>query len=343
MKYFDDLDSAISLLSGWSKMWAGGVLRTSHITPHLMQLRRSMQLLRSRFAFEVNDPLVIDLSLSGFPNSYMFAKLAVDEERCKEVSLMSTMELKQIFLDSLMSSGEVNTSLLNAVSEALYRDALARGGDIFDVRFVQGEIALHKAETKNLYHVHWLVYDAATNVPAVFGMVFQYEGKDVRDIGPALWAVLKFESRSDISVARIAGVIDTDVHAVRPKYLSRAKLGPMYVPDFTTREGIWPAIASTYGDTSGVLVEIIVDHTYAEEMKKPSSLAATLGLSSRPRQVFAIERTQKLCYERGASAVEQMALVPHDLFQKLDGVDAHYRDVVQNTKIYPYNKKGELL
>ena len=343
LQYFTSLESAISLLTQWSSEWSGGALFVPHAGPYLERMRKVAHLLRSRFAFEINDPLVVDLLLSGFPNSYMLERLKVDERRCKTAEGMSPAELKRVFLDTLFKTGDTNTEILNAVSESLYRETLKQHQGEFDISFLMGGVSTHDVGGQKTYRINWTVYDPIVNVPSTFGLVFEYSGDDVQEAATQLALVVRSESKANVSIARIAQTIDTDVPMVRPKYLTRATLGPLHIPDFTAKEGEWDTVAAMYGLDDHLLIEIIVDHVYATGATKPSALAKVLGRTQYERQSFVVNAHDELCFDRGASAVERIALIPHALYQQLDANDELIQKLIRTTKIFPYNNKGELL
>jgi len=343
LQYFTALESAIGLLSQWASEWSGGALFVPHAGPYLDRMRKVAHLLRSRFAFEINDPMVVDLLLSGFPNSFMLERLKVDERRCKTAEGMAPAELKRVFLDTLFKTGDTNTEILNAVSESLYRETLKQHQGEFDISFLMGGISTHDVGGQKTYRINWTVYDPIVNVPSTFGLVFEYTGEDVSDATTQLALVVRSESKAHVSIARIAQTIDSDVPSVRPKYLTRATLGPLHIPDFTAKEGEWDTIAAMYGLDDHLIIEIVVDHVYANSVVQPSALGKVLGRKQYDRQTFVVNTHDDICFDRGASAVERIALIPHALYQQLDAKDELIGKLVRSTKIIPYNNKGELL
>jgi hypothetical protein len=348
LQYFAKLDRALQTLSFWLSVWSGGALHAEQLVPYLGGLRASYRMLKSRFMFEVDDPLMVDFSESGFPHSYMLARLDVDRTEVGDAVLhqnnLNTEQLKRVFLDTLFKTGKPNPALLNAVAVAQYREHLG-SGNTFDPRFHCGEIVEHRgAQDSVLYRIQWASFDSQINVPAFYGMVFECQHERVQHVHADLVRILRHESRAGKSIALLAHHIDTGTEFIRPKFLSRAIVGPLYFPRLSSDDSSWSTLFSKGSDEGGYVAEVTVDHTHASEVRTPSRLAVSFGVSASQTQVFAINSQDPLCYERGASEVERIALVPHELAQRITaGESEATRTILEQYRLVPFGQKGELL
>jgi hypothetical protein len=342
MEYFASMGKILHMLVGWSEQWSGGALVTPHAAPYLSELHSCIELLRSRYAYEIHNPMVVDLSLSGFPHAFMFSQIKADEARAKQVRHMSSAELKKVFVDTLFAKDETNKTILNAVSEALYFERLQSTKPSLTPLFVISHPVPHATSVQKLERITWAMYDGLHNVPCIFGLVFERanssEKANIRDHIAHL--VMNMTPAQD-SLASIAEHLDDGV--LIPKYLSRMVVGPLTIPPFTTREGALAEGALALGCGDEVIIEVTVDHTYVSETITPSTLAVTLGASARRRHVYHIDIQSAECMERGSSKSERFAMVSHKLYQHLPQLAAEKKKNLAGTIVYPYNQKGVLL
>jgi hypothetical protein len=300
-------------------------------------------MLHSRFMFETNDSLMLDLSQSGYPHSYMLARIASDRAEALSEHFKGETRAaghyKQVFLDDLFKTGSVNRALLNKIACAEYAAVVAALDGAFDPRFMCGVPEVVEGG-EGRYRLQWGAFDPSHNLPILCNMVFDYIGVDLLRSLAGLKLVLKHESRAGISIAALAHGIDTGTADIRPVTLSRAILGPLYLPGFTREESPWLGPTDTTQIPDPV-IEITIDHTRAVGSRRPGALAVKFGVSPIEHQIYAICTTDSLCYERGADAVERIVILPHRMLQSMrsergnEGTDTHV--------CVPYIHEGELL
>lgn len=340
LRYFADLDHVLRLTTAWARGFSGGSLDGQWHANYLRGLGACFGMLRARYTFESNDSLMVDLSQSGFPHSYMLARIAADRveaiaEHMKGAGL-TVGEYKAVFLDDLFQSGTVNPALLNKIASAQYANVAAKMDGAFDPRFMCGE-PVPMNGTPRQYKLQWCVFDPVANLPVLCGMVFGYNGNDLTRALGGLKLVLRHETAANMSIVKLAEHIDTGVQDIRPLTLTRATVGPTYLPGFTDRSDISVELAGVEDD---VVIDIIVDQTRAVSTRETSSLAARLGVASMIRQVFATKTDDELCFERGADAVQRIVILPHRELQHMAHADR--TNYEPRYTFVPYTKQGEL-
>lgn len=341
-RYFAELGRALRMLASWSQDWSNGALIASQHQDYLRGLGACYDMLQSRFTFESSDSLMVDLSNSGYPHSYMLTRIATDRAQALSEHLkgdaLGVADLKQVFLDDLFDTGSVNLALLNRIACARYAEVAADMDGTFDPRFMCGSAQPDPAVPKR-YRLQWSAFDPTLNLPVLCGMIFEYQGIDLTRALAGLKLVLKYETKAGISIATLAHAIDTASADIRPMVMTRAILGPLHLPGLTDEQGTWEKLPGIRLG-SDVVIEITVDHTHAVSSRKPSKLAVSFGVSPSESQVFAIRVTDPLCYERGADAVERIIILPHRMLQSMGAEERKHR--ASDYVLVPYIKEGEL-
>lgn len=338
-RYFTVLDRAIGTLNAWTQYYSGGALHGAAAVHYLTGLQASFGVLRSRFTFDTNDSFMVDLSDSGYPHSYMLSRLRADRRDQPNGDALGVEKLKRVFLDDLFKTGSSNHALLNAIAHANYASVLAKMDGSFDPECMCGVPEPHDSAA-GLYRTWWAMYDGLMNIPTLFGMVFAYKGSEPERDFVSLARVLRYESQAGISVSILAHNIDTAVDRVTPLFVSRATLGPLYLPDFTLGDGPWQRLLTEHMLPNQFLAEVTIDHTHSVEARRPSALAVKFGVSPAERQVYAVNTSDKLSHERGAARVERILILPHRTLQAMRATNDERLGTVIPV---PYGKEGELL
>jgi hypothetical protein len=337
MRYFAQLDRALSTVIAWASEWSQGALCARDCTDYLRGLQACYGILRGRFAFDANDPLMVDVSHAGYPHNYMLARVAVDRKNIAVQAAgtrITTEQLKRVFLDHIFRTGEANPSILHAIACAQYADVFASMGGEFDPRFMcEGPIQ----ESATRYRVQWGSFDPRLNIPTLYGMVFSVTGEAGESLFAELLLVLRHESRVDRSIAMLAHYIDTAIEDVHPLFVTRVTLGPLFLPGFTMGDVVWQQLLEKHAAPDEFIMEIVADHTYSVDTQKPSARAVSFGVSPAETQVYAVEKADQLCFERGAHAVERIVVLPHRIVQILSE-----EETLNGYTLVPYGKEGLL-
>lgn len=340
LRYFADLDRALRLTTAWANGFSGGSLEGAWHANYLRGLAACFGMLRARYTFESDDSFMVDLSRSGFPHGYMLARIATDRSEALAAHLkgepLSVALYKQVFLDELFATGTVSRVLLNRIACARYASTIATVDGMFDPRFMCGEPEAVEGKPRQ-YTLQWSAFDPSSNLPLLCGMVFGYDGNDLTRSFAALRLVLKHETVAGVSVLNLAESIDAGVTDIRPLALTRATVGPIFLPGFTERTDISAELPGVQDD---VVIEVNIDRTHAVSSRQTSSLAARFGVSSAVRQVFAVRTDDTLCYERGAEAVQRIIILPHRELQHMSSSDRTKCD--PHCTFVPYTKEGDI-
>jgi hypothetical protein len=340
-RYFAEFERALRITASWARCWSGGALQGAGHSEYVRGLMACFTLLQSRFTFETNDSLMVDLKNSGYPHSYMLGRLAADRTQALADHLkgggLDSVSLKQVFLNDLFETGEVNSALLNRIACARYAEVVAGMDGAFDPRFMCNTPVADPSVPKR-YRLQWSAFDPTLNMPFLCGMVFEYTGLDLTRALPGLAHVLRHESKAGTAVSTLAHCIDTGTTDIRPLALSRAILGPVHLPGFADPLLGWPQLPGLRVGADP-LIEITVDHTIATSSKKPSKLAVTFGVSPAETMVYSINTADPICHERGAHEVERIIMLPHRLLQS---IAARERNGSSGYTLIPYSKEGDI-
>lgn len=348
-RYFYELNRMLSATANWSDSWQQYAFDTGHLRPYLERLTEMISCIHRRYRFEADDPLMIDRSASGFPSSYTMTRLGVDRKQGVGARL-SAAAARDLFVDQLFKTGTVSTVLQNEIAKAEYHEALVAMSVPFDSRFdlIAFERLDDHADTSK-YRIVWGTFNQTRNVPCVHSMVFTYDGDKVIEKQRSrefkeLSKVLAFESQSYASVGLMAQHIDEALPDVSLEVFSRVTLGPVHVPGITDQDDVWTPVLEKHGTDDDFVFEMIVDHLYVRETKRPGLLAGLGIVTARPQKVFAINRGDPVCNERGASEVEQFACLTHALARTIDGgTDVLPAEIRARTRLITYTKEGEML
>jgi hypothetical protein len=271
----------------------------------------------------------------------MLARIASDRaealtEHINSGGELSVAQYKLVFLDDLFKTGQVNPILLNRIACARYAEVVAKMDSTFDPRFMCGEPESIDVSAKR-YRIQCAAFDPTVNVPVLCGMVFDYEGVDLTKALTNLKLVLRHEVAANVSITRLAERIDMSAPDIRPVAFTRAEIGPLYLPGFTGKEEL-PQIPGV--DGNDILVSVTIDTTRAISSKKTSSLAVRFGVAPAIRQVYAVNVSDPICYDRGAEAVERILILPHRMMQHVSAASAKGSDF--GYTYVTYTQQGEI-
>lgn len=348
-RYFSELDRMLHAASGWASSWQNYAFSSGQAVSYIDVLRGLFDLLHQRYCFETNDPLMIDRTASGFPGAYTMSRVGVDREN-RSTSTLDAHALRDLFLDDLFRQGTCNDELRNEIARADYQDAITGRFRAFNARFMLSDFKILKRDGEQLQcQIVWGTFNQLKNVPCVHSMVFTYRGtQDIERINSKAFKelvdVLAFESQSYGSVGMMVQHIDDTLPDVSPEILSRVTIGPLHMPGITQQDDVWAPLLQQQGTDDDFLLEIVVDHVYAKATRQPHMLSG-LGIGlQHPKQVFAINRRDQLCDQRGASVVERFICLTHPLARAVHSDSYELPGgVLENTTLITYTKEGEKL
>ena len=189
----------------------------------------SIEAMRIKYMYDVEDNMKVDLTDSGFPNylefRYLFNDLSLRDNYIKKLTDISV--LQDEFLDSLLKQKKPvkKNKLFQAASIVYYTSVEQKY--IFN-RFVQGKIIDAPEGIKAQYMTSWSFYDVGHNRPFVCFMYFDYNGRDIQKDRDNIYDVLKNNADRGMSLDTMAYTIDRKLPNVMPKHLKRIDLGPLH-------------------------------------------------------------------------------------------------------------------
>lgn len=189
----------------------------------------SIEAMRVKYMYDVEDNMKVDLTDSGFPNylefRYLFNDLALRQNYLNK--LKSVESLQNEFLDQLMRRKQAvsKEKLFQAASIVYYTSVEQKY--IFN-RFVQGKIIESPDRSLGDYLTSWSFYDVSQNRPFVCFMYFNYDGNSIKDYKSEIYDILKNTADRNMDLDTMAYGIDRKLKLLKPKYLKRIDLGPLH-------------------------------------------------------------------------------------------------------------------
>lgn len=347
-RYFDELDRMTDAAIGWAAGWQNYAFALGQVTPYLELLKSVFGILRRRYYFESNDPMMVDRTESGFPTTYTMTRVKVDREARRSTEL-DARALRDLFLDHLFKHGVANDELRNEISRAEYRDALREHVASFDPTFTLLSFEqLERTGSAKKYRVVWGTYNDLKNLPCVHSLILTDQAGTMSGVNDEVFRelrnVLAFESRHYASVNRMALHIDDALPNLSPEVLSRVTIGPLHMPGISVHDDVWSPFLVRHSTEEDFLLEVVIDHLIAKETTRPHFLSG-LGIGQQhPRQVFAVNRNDPLCDSRGASEVERFMCLTHHLARVIhEGDHGLPAAALQDTILQTYNSEGDKL
>ncbi|MES2143180.1 MAG: hypothetical protein V4516_02215 [Pseudomonadota bacterium] len=186
--------------------------------------------------------LTIDRHESGFPVAQELMTMAVDASQAAKhlAGMASEAELKDRMVRQIVGDLTIPTALQFALAQRYYYEALTAGG-IFWARNDPDVQWIAQAGERRQYLVHWAIWDTQVNLPIVYLLDVEDDGKkplpNDDNRWPAVQAGLMAQSSLGLKLLTMATGFDRDFDGVMPKRLRRFVLGPMYSASFTLQSG----------------------------------------------------------------------------------------------------------
>lgn len=262
--------------------------------------------------------LTIDRHESGFPVAQELMLMAVDAQQAEKhlANMPSAEEMKDRMLRQIVGSLQLPVQLQFALSQRHYFEALLTG-DLFWARNDPDAQWLGQVGERRRFLLHWAVWDSQINLPVVYLLEVEEEGKKPLPQDayrwPALQQNLLAQSSSALKLVTLATGFDADFEDIHPKRLRRIILGPMYSASFTQQSGPISQVLEDAHAPEGddwALVWTLEDlRSEREERVKDG------WFSSRLTQVYALDPFQGA--ETGATSQERMIVLPERPYQVL--------------------------
>ncbi|MEM6306319.1 MAG: hypothetical protein AAF744_16500 [Pseudomonadota bacterium] len=266
--------------------------------------------------------LAIDARDSGFPVAAEIMTMANDAHQAASHlrSLGTVNALKDEMVQVILGERKIPTKLQFALSQRLYYEELARG-DLFWVRNdPQSQWLGNLPDGRRQFRLHWATYDSQVNLPVIYLMEVEDSGrvglpKDERR-WPEVQAHLSAQALGGLKLVTIARGFDEDFEDLHPKRLRRFHLGPMYSHAYTRQSGPLRQVLAEARAPEGQDWALVWTE---EELLSDRVIEEKAGwFSTVERQIFALDPTDGVGPDLGATRTERSLILPQRPYQVLE-------------------------
>ena len=279
-------------------------------------------------------PVRVDRNDSGLPILADVIALARDVEARKPPE-QSSQRLREEVLDEMLERRRVPRPLqLQQIGRALYEEAAQHALPIF---WPEGR-SLSPQDEGALQRISWDHWDGGTNRPIFTQAWLHYHEERPFALKVYQETARKF-SGSGFTPLAAAIEFDDAVEVIALKRLKRWTLGPFYSPIFMDLPATFePLFADLPIDDAWMFVwhvdEVISAGTEVSRMMM-------IG-PKRYRETYAVDTTDVLSTERGASASRGHALLSHRAHQKLMAIGGAADTITRGMRIHSLSPDGKL-
>lgn len=267
--------------------------------------------------------LTFDRHESGFPVAQELMVMAVDAAQAGKhlQGMASEAELKDRMVRQIVRDLTVPTALQFALSQRLYYEALAAGGQ-FLTRNDPDAQWIEDVGPRRHFLVHWAVYDTQANLPVVYLLDVEDSGKKPLPTDDRRWPLVSqgimAQSVGGLKLLTIAQGFDKDFEALHPKRLRRITLGPMYSHDFTLQSGPISTVLANAAAPDGddwALVWTVEDLISDREEEVKDGWFSTAN-----RQIWKLAPLTGI--DTGTTRTDRMVILPERPFQAMTDLAA---------------------
>ena len=276
----------------------------------------------------------VDRNDSGLPILADVIALARDVEARKE-PVQSSMMLRDKLLDQMMEQRRVPRPLqLQQVGRAIYEEAVRAALPIF---WPEGR-SLNPRDDGRLKQLSWDHWDGGTNRPVFTQAWLEYRQPRAFPFSEMQALARKF---SGTGFTPLAAAIEFDdaFDDIALKRLKRWTLGPFYSPIFMDLPPAFEPLFANLPVEDAWMFVWHVDEVMSVGTKATKSwfLAPTVY-----RETYAVDTTEPLAIERGASASRGHALLPHRVHQTLVATKGGIDTLMRGMRIHSLSPDGKL-
>ena len=264
--------------------------------------------------------LTIDRQDSGFPVFNELLIMANDAQQAgRHLTNMPGPEaLKKQMVEQIISEREIPTRLQFALSQRLYYEELRRG-HLFWAQNDPQILWLEGLDDRRRYLVHWATYDSQVNLPTVYLMEVEDDGRTplARDQHrwPEVQAHLMAQSLGGLKLLTIAKGFDVAFDDLHPKRLRRLHLGPMYSHTFTRQTGPMRDVLAEARAPEGQDWTLAWTDEMLESERVTEERSGWFGTVER--EVFALDPFSGRGVDTGATRTERAIILPERPYQVL--------------------------
>lgn len=279
-------------------------------------------------------PVRVDRNDSGLPILADVIALAQDVE-ARKAPPASSQSLRENVLNQMMERRRVPRALaLQEIGRAEYAEAVSNALPIF---WPEGR-SLSPKDEGSLQRLSWDHWDGSTNRPVFTQMWLEH-----RQHRPFALQVYQDLARkfSGSGFTPLASAIEFDdaVEHIALKRMKRWTLGPFYSPIFMD---LPPAFDPLFADLPIEDAWMFVWHVDEVVSVGTEETKSWFLAPVRYRETYAVDTSDPLAIERGASASRAHALLSHRAHQKLLDVGGSMQTLMRGMRIHSLSANGQL-
>ena len=294
------------------------------LTGYLVGLNHTFTALAHKYHFAGRashaGQLTIDRVESGFPVHAELLEMANDALQARQhlAGMPSADDLKRQMVQQIVGDLSIPTRLQFALSQRLYYEELAKGGQ-FWARNDPQAVFLSDRDDRRQFLVHWAVYDSQVNLPTLYLMDLEDTGRVSLPKDDRRWPLaqqhLMAQSVAGLKLMTIATGFDTDFDDLHPVRLRRFHVGPMYSSAFTRQTGPLREVLEVAQSPVGEDWALVWTE---EDLRAERAETVKSGwFGSVERQIFARDPFDATAQDRGLSRMERSIIMPARPFQAL--------------------------
>ncbi len=264
--------------------------------------------------------ITMDTQESGFPVFNELLVMANDAQQAeRHLSNMPGVEaLKKQMVEQIISERQIPTRLQFTLSQRLYYDELRRGY-MFWAQNDPQILWLSGLDDRRRYLVHWATYDSQINLPTIYLMEVEDDGRTplARDQRrwPEAQAHLMAQSLGGLKLLTIARGFDEAFDDLHPKRLRRLHVGPMYSHTYTRQTGPMRNVLAEARAPQGQDWALAWTDEILESERVKEERAGWFGTVER--EVFALDPFSGRGVDTGATRTERAIILPERPYQVL--------------------------
>lgn len=313
-----------------------GCSESAIVSSFTERLFRTFLALRLKYLYTLDDiQLKIDTTDSGFVHHYEISHLEADlaNKAAALMDLPSRAAIKADMVDEMVNQKRQPEALLALMSKRCYFESL--DADALFLSFNHGTLTqVADAAGHEVYSYYWSCYDAVSNIPYIYIMVFESSYtpslSDLPDEIAAFKQVVKTDGGRAPNLNVVAASIDDRLEHIHPKILKRIRLGPFYSRLFS--QGLSATFAEFLecGDAHEQFA-LKIEQEVLFSMKQVVSKA--IFSRDKLREIYFVPDEQLELYEKGVSSLQKYMIMPYKLHQ-------HATEVASGYKVISFDKQG---
>jgi hypothetical protein len=320
--YFNHLKFALdSLLSSLPGMKSDNPYEIDIIKDYCQKFLNTIEVFKIKYAFSDN-PMLVDVTESGFPNFLEFKRLGDDlnkkDERLRSLPIQESLKGK--ILDYMIQNHEHPYSHLKQLSQVVYFESITEWKMFTE--FTPGKLQLIKtlkddANTRRFLY-SWASFDSVTNRPIIYLMVFDnpmYINKKRTDVehDEDFVEQIRKITHNSAPLKVIASDIDSAYESIKPKILKRIAIGPIF-GYYARDEHPHTTMLKDHFQSDDMIFTYDSEVIFSVGEKRTNSFLSKGEL----RQIFYIDEANKECMDRMVSKVFSYMITSHRVLQFLN-------------------------